>query len=89
MLKIRLIAVGKIRESYLKEGISEYAKRISRYAELQIREVKEETGYTLTGWRFRGLVTFCTDSGLCEYMCLYTSEEFTGIPAECDEGTLE
>ena len=43
MLKIRLIAVGKIRESYLKEGISEYAKRISRYAELQIREVKEET----------------------------------------------
>ncbi|MFQ9012700.1 MAG: NUDIX domain-containing protein [Lacrimispora saccharolytica] len=57
--------------------------------ECLVREVKEETGYTLTGWRFRGIVTFCTDSGLCEYMCLYTSEEFTGIPAECDEGTLE
>ena len=57
--------------------------------ECLVREVKEETGYTLTGWRFRGLVTFCTDSGLCEYMCLYTSEEFTGIPVECDEGTLE
>ena len=46
--------------------------------ECLVREVKEETGYTLTGWRFRGIVTFCTDSGLCEYMCLYTWEEFAG-----------
>lgn len=53
------------------------------------REVREETGCELTGWRFRGIVTFCTETGLCEYMCLYTSDRFDGTLAECDEGTLE
>lgn len=53
-----------------------------------IREVREETGYTLTDYRFRGLVTFCTET-VCEHMCLYTAEGFTGIPIECDEGMLE
>lgn len=56
--------------------------------ECLIREVREETGYTLTDSRFRGLVTFCTGE-VCEYMCLYTADGFTGTPAECDEGTLE
>lgn len=52
------------------------------------REVKEETGYTLTSFRFRGLITFLYQ-GICEYMCLYTADGFTGEPEECDEGTLE
>lgn len=26
---------------------------------------------------------------VCEYMCLYTADGFTGEPRECDEGTLE
>ena len=56
--------------------------------ECLLREVKEETGYTLTSWRFRGIVTFCTET-LCEYMCLYTADGFEGTPAACDEGTLE
>ena len=53
-----------------------------------LREVKEETGYTLTSYRFRGLITFLYQ-GICEYMCLYTADGFTGEPVECDEGTLE
>ena len=32
------------------------------------REVREETGLTLTRWRYRGLVTFVSDVWPCEYM---------------------
>ena len=57
--------------------------------ECVLREVKEETGLTLTAYRFRGIVTFVTDTGLYEYMCLYTSDCFEGEICDCDEGTLE
>ena len=55
-----------------------------------LREAKEETGLTLTSYRFRGIVTFITD-GLeeAEYMHLYTADGFEGEMIECDEGTLE
>lgn len=49
---------------------------------------KEETGYTLTAYRFRGIITFLYRD-VCEYMCLYTADGFTGEPRECDEGALE
>jgi 8-oxo-dGTP diphosphatase len=53
-----------------------------------LREVKEETGLTLTSFRFRGIVTFlCGDC--FEYMCLYTADGFEGEIRECDEGVLE
>lgn len=57
--------------------------------ECLLREVKEETGLTLTSWRFRGIVTFCTDQGDCEYMCLYTADGYEGTLTECTEGSLE
>ena len=53
-----------------------------------LREVKEETGLTLTSFRFRGLITFLLD-GLQEYMCLYTADAFIGELTDCDEGDLE
>lgn len=53
------------------------------------REVKEETGLILTSYRFRGIVTFVTETGLYEYMCLYTADGFEGELIDCDEGTLE
>ena len=53
------------------------------------REVCEETGYQLLSWKFRGIVTFTQDGYGTEYMCLYTSDEFTGMQKECDEGILE
>lgn len=56
--------------------------------ECVLREVKEETGYTLTSYRFRGLITFVCGEEY-EYMCLYTADGFSGTPVECDEGTLE
>lgn len=41
MIKFKIVAVGKIKESYYKEAIAEYAKRIGRFASLEIVEVAE------------------------------------------------
>ena len=57
--------------------------------ECLLREVKEETGYTLTSFRFRGLVTFLSGDGVTEYMSLFTADGFEGEPIPCDEGVLE
>lgn len=46
MIKINLICVGDIKEKYLKDAISEYSKRISRFAELKITEIKEHVSTT-------------------------------------------
>lgn len=54
-----------------------------------LREVGEETGLTLTDYRFRGLVTFVSDEAPTEYMHLFTATGFTGALRDCDEGTLE
>lgn len=53
-----------------------------------LREVKEETGLTLTSWHFRGIVTFIAKGWPTEYMCLYTADGFEGTLRECDEGEL-
>ena len=57
--------------------------------ECLLREVKEETGLTLTSFRFRGLITFLSDRWNTEYMCLYTADGYTGELKACDEGDLE
>jgi len=41
-MNITILAVGKIKEIYLLEGIQEYAKRISKYCKLNIIEVSDE-----------------------------------------------
>ena len=56
--------------------------------ECLLREVKEETGLTLTAYDFRGIVTFVSDEWGTEYMHLYTATEYEGEPTECDEGEL-
>ena len=53
------------------------------------RETLEETGLTLGKIRYRGVVTFVCDVCEGEYMHLFTSDDFTGELAACDEGTLE
>lgn len=42
MIKIRIVAVGKVKEKYFSEAIAEYSKRLSRYCEFSITEAKEE-----------------------------------------------
>ena len=56
--------------------------------ECLLREVKEETGYTLTSYRYRGIVTFISGNGVTEYMSLFTADEFEGEPNPCHEGEL-
>lgn len=53
-----------------------------------LREVKEETGLTLTEYRYRGLVTFVSDEYENEYMHLFTATGYDGEMIECDEGEL-
>ena len=54
-----------------------------------LREVREETGLTLTDYAYRGIVTFVSDCWPTEYMHLFTATDFTGTLKTCDEGELE
>lgn len=53
-----------------------------------LREVREETGLTLTSYRYRGIVTFVSDIYPCEYMHLFTADRWIGTETVCDEGDL-
>lgn len=41
-MNIKVIAVGKIKEKYIQEGIKEFTKRLSRYCILDILEIEDE-----------------------------------------------
>lgn len=55
--------------------------------ECVLREVKEETGLTLTRYKMRGKVSF-SEGDWYEYMFLYSASEFEGELTECSEGDL-
>lgn len=42
-MKINIVCVGKIKEKFFVEAINEYAKRLSRFCDLKIIEVEEES----------------------------------------------
>lgn len=54
-----------------------------------LREVKEETGLTLTKYKQRGIMTFTSDKYETEYMHIFTATEYEGTISECNEGDLE
>ena len=70
-------------------GIGGHFEQGESPEECLLREAYEETGLTLTAYRFRGLVTFTQEGYGTEYMCLYTCDGFTGTMKECNEGVLE
>lgn len=70
-------------------GIGGHFENAESPEECLLREVKEETGLMLHSYRFRGIVTFVTLQGVSEYMCLFTSDDFSGQLISCDEGELE
>ena len=47
MVKVNLVCVGKVKEKYFQDAINEYAKRLSRFCELKIIEIKEENFVTV------------------------------------------
>lgn len=59
--------------------------------ECLLREVKEETGLSLTRYKFRGIITFVSNEWGCEYMHLFTADGYEGELIEkndCSEGEL-
>lgn len=54
-----------------------------------LREVREETGLTLTGYDKRGVIDFISDVCEDEVMHLYTAHSWTGEMTDCDEGVLQ
>ena len=42
MIHINIVCVGKVKESYLKDAILEYSKRLSKYCKLEIIELQDE-----------------------------------------------
>lgn len=74
-------------------GVGGHFKEGESPEECLLREVKEETGLTLTSYRLRGVVTFLQEGWGYEYMFLYTADGFEGTLDEtamtnCSEGTL-
>ncbi len=42
MFKVHIVCVGKLKESYWRDAVAEYAKRLSRFCALDIRELPEK-----------------------------------------------
>jgi 8-oxo-dGTP diphosphatase len=70
-------------------GVGGHAEGNETPQECLLREVKEETGLSLTSYKFRGLITFISDEYEAEMMCLFTADGYTGELITCDEGELE
>lgn len=60
--------------------------------ECLLREVREETGYELRNFKFRGIVTFIFEKfgkEIAEYMHLFSAKNVAGEPIDCNEGVFE
>lgn len=42
-MNLRIVAIGKIKEKFLQDGIAEYSKRLTAYGKIDIIELKEES----------------------------------------------
>ena len=42
MLNIKIVCVGKIKDSFYKDAVAEYAKRLTRFCKFEVIEVNEE-----------------------------------------------
>lgn len=70
-------------------GIGGHFEENESPEECLLREVREETGLTLTSYALRGVITFISDKWQTEYMFLYTADGFQGEIGSCSEGHLE
>lgn len=89
-MNVTVLCVGKIKEGYLRDGINEYAKRLSRYVKLTVTEVSDEKtpdsaseaeNYKIINNEGDRLLSKIKDS---DYVCalaingsMYSSEEFS------------
>ena len=68
-------------------GIGGHIKPGETKEEALIREVKEETGFTIKSFAYRGEILFINND-YQEIMYIFTSDDFAGEMIECDEGEL-
>lgn len=69
-------------------GVGGKLEKGETHEECVLREVKEETGYELIDYCFRGKVYFYSDTWEDEIMYLYTATGYTGEEILCNEGEL-
>ena len=72
-------------------GVGGKFERFESPEDCLLREVREETGLTLTRWRCRGLLTFLWGN-MTEFIYLYTADRWEGEMIKgdaCKEGVLE
>jgi isopentenyldiphosphate isomerase len=72
-------------------GVGGHFEDLESPDECLIREVREETGYELKDFDFRGIVTFVygkKNEEFIEYMHLFVGRNVIGEPIECNEGVL-
>ena len=72
-------------------GVGGKFERFESPEDCLVREVREETGLTLTRWRCRGLLTFVWGN-MTEFIHLYTADGWQGEMVQgdaCKEGVLE
>ena len=69
-------------------GVGGHVEAQETPEECLVREVKEETGFTLTSYKFRGLVTFINNECESELLCVFTAVGYPGELIECNEGEL-
>ena len=53
------------------------------------REIREETGFEVTQWRYCGIVTFVHNIWPSEQMHIFVCTDWTGEQIVCNEGDLE
>ena len=70
-------------------GVGGHVESQESPEECLVREVKEETGLTLTSYKLRGLVTFVNSECESELMCVFTADEYKGNLITCEEGELQ
>lgn len=86
MIRIRLLCVGKLKESYLREACAEYEKRLSRFCKLEIAELAERPSLAEEGGEILGRVRGKTVVLAIEGKPL-SSEEFADmVGGFCDRG---
>lgn len=86
MVKVTVVAVGKIKEGYLRDALSEYAKRLSRFCDFRIVELPERAALCEEGAEIlrcaKGYKIALAIEGKQR-----SSEEFAAIVKKlCDEG---
>jgi len=67
-MNIRIISVGKIKEKYIKDGINEYKKRLSRYCFVEIIEVPDEKAPETLSLKEEGAVKDKEGEGILKHI---------------------